>query len=1716
MSNKKSENNAQLHQNPIAIIGMASIFPQARNIQEYWENILKKVDCIIDVPPDRWKIADYYDPDPKTPDKSYSKRGGFIPDIDFDPTEFGLPPNLLESTDVSQLLSLLVAKEALQDAGYDEGHNPYSERTGVILGTVIGQQLMRPLIDRLQFPIWEKVLLSCGLSESDTHKVIEKIKSAYPNWEENSFPGFLSNVIAGRIANRLDLGGLNCTVDAACASSLAALRMAVSELSAHRTDMMLTGGVDIDNSILTYMCFSKTPAFSKKNNVRPFDIESDGMMVGEGLGMLVLKRLEDAERDGDRIYAVIKGIGASSDGKFKSIYAPRDAGQARALRRAYEDAGFAPAEVDLIEAHGTGTVAGDIAEAAGLQLVFSEGHPRANSIALGSVKSQVGHTKAAAGSASLIKAALALHHKVLPATINITKPNPKLGLDNSPFYLNTETRPWLRRAANTPRRAGVSSFGFGGTNYHIVLEEYSAEHNDGYRVNRTAQTVLLAGSGPEELLAVGREWLTRLQVKDAIRNYAELVENSRKLQPSEQEARLSFVAESLPEALELLGIALELLGKNSNQENWEHPRGIFYRRRALNPAGKVVALFSGQGAQYLEMGRSLALNFPPLRQTIASMDNLFIQDGLKPLSQVVYPTPVYDKESRVAQEEALQSTDYAQPAIGAMSVALYRMMEVAGFKADFAAGHSFGEFTALWAAGVLTDADYFTLVKARGQAMASPALEPDFESGTMLAVSGEVAQLKGMLQNHPDVSIANYNSPEQVVLAGAKAAVAAIQPVLKANGFNATPLPVSAAFHTTLVGHAQEPFARALRATKFNPPTIPVFSNATGQAHPSKPETIRREMESHMLKSVLFRQEIENIYEQGGFFFVEFGPRDILTNLVKAILGDKPHLVVALNASRQKDSDNQLRRAVAQLRVAGLQFGDIDPYDYKPAPTTARKPKLNVRLSGANFVSEATRKAFEVTLQDGFRLNLPMEEKVSIMPQEEPVQEPVQKPVQTTPVTPTIVEPESPQTVVSQVVDYGQALDLVERGMALFSEHQSGTLRVHEQYLQNQGDYSRGFFDLMKQQQELLLSGNAAPAPGVLDSLERNMMRFQDLQLETLHLHEQYLQGQTGYSQNIFELLQQQAGAAPTPYRVEAAPPRPRIAAPTPVQPAPKAVVAPVATPAPSSKVVETVAPAIVAAIPVAPPMPVAPAVPVLAETRKNEERSQESEANLSPNLSGGSRTAPTEFSDNRQPTTDNALNLGAMKTTLMEVVSEKTGYPTDMLEVEMDMEADLGIDSIKRVEILGAMQDRYPDLPRLNPEELAEMRTLGQILERMGGSADSSKEQGARSKNEESTPPSLLGKGAGGLGLSQLAPALIPTLLEVVSEKTGYPTDMLELDMDMEADLGIDSIKRVEILGAMQDRFPDLPRLNPEELAEMRTLGQIVERMGGSADRSKEQGANLSLNPLGGSRTAPTEFSDPRPPTPDPHFSSFPMNGVERETVRLKHLPLPDRLEFTPLGNYSCLLTDDGTPLTTGLAAGLTKLGWKVVVLSWPTSLVPASSTLPENIGRVTLEDLSEKSLEKAIKQVTEKFGTVGSFIHLNPRTSAGGVAFLEAEEQILKAIFLLARNLKKPLTEAGQHGRASFLTISRLDGKFGLDGQNYGAIGGGLFGLTKSLSQEWEKVHCRALDLSPELSDGQGVDYILAELYDPSRLMVEVAYGPEGRSTLVSEVAALNGRAG
>ncbi|MEJ5311419.1 MAG: beta-ketoacyl synthase N-terminal-like domain-containing protein [Anaerolineae bacterium] len=912
----------------IAIIGIAGIFPQAHNAQEYWDNILRKIDCITDVPPSRWNVDDYYDPDPDAPDKTYAKRGGFIPDIPFDPLEFGLPPNILEVTDVSQLLALVVARDLLADAGYANGRAFDRSRVGVILGVAGGQKLITPLASRLQYPVWRKVLLSSGIPEDEAERIIEKIKLAYIPWNENSFPGLLGNVIAGRVANRFDLGGTNCTVDAACASSLSALKMALSELTEGRADMMITGGVDTDNSPFMYLCFSKTPALSRRGESRPFDAEADGMLVGEGIGMVLLKRLADAERDGDKIYAVIKGIGSSSDGKFKSIYAPRPEGQAVALRRAYADAGCAPTDVGLIEAHGTGTRAGDPAEFEGLRAVFSSPDVGQTvslpSIALGSVKSQIGHTKAAAGAASLIKAALALHHKTLPPTLNVTRPNPQLGLETTPFYLNTESRPWIR-ANGTPRRAGVSAFGFGGTNFHVVLEEYTADHTGAYRLHRVAQPVLLHAETPAQLRAAVESALNDL-ADDANAAYSHLAARSRAPQIPAEAARLGFVAESPAEAVEMLQAALVTLQRQPDAASWEHPKGVSYRRQAV-AEGKIVALFPGQGSQYLNMGREIALNFPPLRQAYGQMDALFAQSGMTPLSDVVFPIPAFDEAQAKAQEAALRRTAYAQAAIGVFSAGLFTILRQAGFAPDFAAGHSFGELSALWAADVLDDADFFALVKARGQAMTPPDNgNAHGDVGGMAAVKGAVGDIQAALAAHPEVVIANFNAPTQSVLAGPTAAVKAAQADLQARGFTVTLLPVAAAFHTPLVGHASAPFAAAVAAATFRPARIPVYSNTTGQPYPADAQAAKEVLAQHILHPVLFTTQVENLYAAGGRIFVEIGPRRVVAGLVDDILGDRPHVTVALNPSRQKCSDRQLREAAVQLQVAGVALGDIDPY----------------------------------------------------------------------------------------------------------------------------------------------------------------------------------------------------------------------------------------------------------------------------------------------------------------------------------------------------------------------------------------------------------------------------------------------------------------------------------------------------------------------------------------------------------------------------------------------------------------------------------------------------------------------------------------------------------------------------------------------------------------------------------------------------------------------
>ncbi|WP_330147248.1 phosphopantetheine-binding protein [Shewanella oncorhynchi] len=1452
-SKKDKRLNKRLKDMPVAIVGMASIFANSRYLNKFWDLISEKIDAITDIPDTHWRAEDYYDADKSKADKSYCKRGGFLPEVDFNPMEFGLPPNILELTDTSQLLSLIVAKEVLADANLPTNYD--RDRIGITLGVGGGQKISQSLNSRLQYPVLKKVFKSSGLSDEDSEMLIKKFQDQYIHWEENSFPGSLGNVIAGRIANRFDFGGMNCVVDAACAGSLAAMRMALTELTEGRSDMMLTGGVCTDNSPSMYMSFSKTPAFTTNETIQPFDIDSKGMMIGEGIGMVALKRLEDAERDGDRIYAVIKGVGASSDGKFKSIYAPRPEGQAKALERAYDDAGFAPHSIGLVEAHGTGTAAGDVAEFNGLKSVFAQGNDTNQHIALGSVKSQVGHTKSTAGTAGVIKAALALHHKVLPATINVSKPNPKLNIESSPFYLNTETRPWFQRADATPRRAGVSSFGFGGTNFHLVLEEYKPEHSrdEQYRQRSVPQTLLFAAANKAALLSELKAALSQSVNTSANANKSSAASLNAIAQQyplralASTDARLGFVAKDIAQLQAQLNQSIAHLEsghlETSASEAWQLPSGISYRAKALvtetnskNDSNKVAALFAGQGSQYLNMGRELACHFPEMRQQVTASDKVFAHHGQTPLSNILYPIPAFDADAVKAQEAALTNTLFAQSAIGAISMAQYSLLTQAGFAPDMVAGHSFGELSALCAAGVISNEDYIELAFARGHAMAQVPSDTgtQVDLGTMFAIilkqKNDIDAINSCLAQFDGVKIANYNAPTQLVIAGGTEQTQLAAKAISELGFKAIALPVSGAFHTPLVGHAQKPFAKAIDKAKFSAPSVALYANGTGQLHPSDGKAIKAEFKQHMLQSVRFSEQLQAMYDAGARVFVEFGPKNILQKLVENTLGE--HLnelcLVSMNPNPKGDCDSQLRLAAVQLAVAGVALTEVDPYQAVTSQEIAEREApsaMNIKLTATNHISAATKAKMAKSLATGsVTSQVQYVDRIVETVVEREVEKIVEKEVIVEKVVEKIIEVEANQVATVEMKQTSPSVtqDLSNHqqqataqlnpsvsgdALTAFFSAQSQAAQLHQQFLAIPQQYGDTFTTLMTEQAKMASLGIAIP-----ESLQRSMEMFHQHQAQTLQSHAEFMQLQSSSSQAALAMLNNApinfTPAVASQPRATAPAPAPVAATTMPHNAAPVAAQAVATRPAVSTPVAPVVQTAPVAYAPavtvqVAPAAPAAPALVMPAVVMPE----------VTP-------AAPAT----------SGLSAALVQQTMMAVVADKTGYPTEMLELGMDMEADLGIDSIKRVEILGTVQDELPGLPELSPEDLAECRTLGEIVDYMQSKLtqnDKLPAVGSIIVAPITAANVATQVATAAPAVNGLSAALVQqTMMTVVADKTGYPTEMLELSMDMEADLGIDSIKRVEILGTVQDELPSLPELSPEDLAECRTLGEIVNYM--------------------------------------------------------------------------------------------------------------------------------------------------------------------------------------------------------------------------------------------------------------------------------------------------
>nr|WP_301364712.1 type I polyketide synthase [Streptomyces xanthophaeus] len=866
----------------IAIVGMACAYPGAPDLAAYWAMVLAGTDAVTEVPAERWDPALYYDADPaRAGERTPSRWGGFLGPVPFDALAHGIPPASLAGIEPVQLLALEISARALGDAGYGKDRAFDRSRTSVVFGAEAGTELAGAYGLRALHPAY--------LGELPA-----ELDEQLPRLTEDSFPGILANVIAGRVANRLDLGGANCTVDAACASSLAALDLACRQLRDHDSDMVLCGGADVHNGINDYLMFASVRALSPGGRCRPFDAAADGIALGEGVGALVLKRLADAERDGDRVYAVIKAVGAASDGRSLGLTAPRPEGQRRALERAYARAGVTPGEVGLIEAHGTGTVVGDSTELAVLTELFTASGAEPGSCALGSVKSQLGHTKCAAGLAGLIKAARAVHTGVRPPTLHIDTPNPAWRAETSPFSFDSEARPWPVPAQR--RFAGVSAFGFGGTNYHAVLAGHggSAEPRHGLE-EWPAELFCFRG---EDRRAAGRA-MARLA--------ARLEENDAAGRPWALRDLAAETAAAAPGPVMVAVVAGdldELAARLKQARTFTPGAGVHVREETAEP-GKVAFLFPGQGSQRPRMLAGLFTAFPALRELLDSAP--------PPVVSAMFPPAAFTAEGRTAQRAAVTDTRIAQPALGLAGAAAHLLLGELGVRPDCVAGHSYGELTALWAAGAYDTESLLRLSTRRAEAIVAAA---GADPGSMAAVSAAPQEVREIAARTGCV-VANHNAPRQCVISGPTAAVSRALTALHEAGFSADLLPVACAFHSPVVAGAAGSLASELATTPIRTPHTEIWSNTTADRYPTPPEDIRSLAARQVAEPVRFVEQVEAMYAAGVRTFVEAGPGRVLSGLVGRILSGRPHTVVPLDVPGEHGL-LRLVTAVAELMAAGV------------------------------------------------------------------------------------------------------------------------------------------------------------------------------------------------------------------------------------------------------------------------------------------------------------------------------------------------------------------------------------------------------------------------------------------------------------------------------------------------------------------------------------------------------------------------------------------------------------------------------------------------------------------------------------------------------------------------------------------------------------------------------------------------------------------------------
>lgn len=1308
---------------PIAIIGLGCMFPDSPNLRAYWQNIVKRFDAVREVPPDRWRVEDFFSTDRRARDKFYSKWAGVLGDVTFDPLKYHIPPNSLFSIEPVQLLALEVAGEALADAGYDRPDFP-RQRTAVIMASAGGHEhalryalrtLIRPYIRQVE-----------GLTDEERERISAGVERLLPEWSEDTFPGILTNLIAGRISNRFDLGGTNLAVDAACASSLAAVQIAVEQLRAGACDAALAGAADGSIGAFCFMSFAKTHALSPDGRSKSFDAEADGIGLGEGIGAVVLKRLRDAERDGDVIHAVIRGIGSSSDGRNRSLTAPSPPGQRLALERAYRDAGVSPASISFIEAHSTGTTVGDQAECEALTEFLSQSGARPRSCAVGSVKSMIGHTKAAAGLASLIKMTMALEHRILPPTIHVEKPNKVLCDPATPLYVNTENRPWFVANGQSPRRTGISAFGFGGTNFHAVLEEYGGAYHAGFQIDlnpRPCEVFAWRRPVRGEILQTARELAATLAQVPSL-DLAELAaavhnDEAQREQTAhgESRCRLAIVATSVADLAQKLTAAV---GNMDSGTSLTPASGIHYSELPAVGPEEVCFLFPGQGSQSVNMLRDLVVAHPELH-AMFEMADAEAQGILEhPLSSYIYPPPVFD-DSEPLLRQAINETRVAQPALAVVDLFCFELTKRYGIQPAMVAGHSFGEYVALSAAGSLSQRDLFRVSAMRGQA----AHQAGLETGGAMAAIGEGVEevMKALRELGIEALPANINAPHQTVIAGSVQAIDAAVAKLRQKRISARKLAVTGAFHTPALAEAAQELAVRLAAVPFQTPRCKVFSNTTADVYPNHADDMRRLLTRHMVEPVRFQEQVLHMYEQGARLFIEVGPGSVLTNLTSRILEERTFTALAA-APNGQDGWQGWGTLVASLIALGLPVRLERWFQHRRLPTcgvndlVAREKARHTPKATDWTVNSARARPVSGMAQPGLHPAEPSETLQTQSADTANGRQGGNDPSAATAgnghdrradATPSVgtrlpARSRSAATPAAPV-----SLDQSQRAAA--RPRPAGTSQpLPSRFSGRRPMTNNPTNQSMVPANPSVSDGNDTARIGVLGDFSQVMSQWLELQARQVQAQERFLET---HERVTLAYLAGPQDLPPLSVVTELAPPR----LGTPLESVASSLHRPVA-----SRVSAPSRPSQSAPAPI--PRRVAPA--------KVEEASPASPPSSTNGGLQGERATSQRLSSQTAPPPEvppSASRVPSMadsslpppteefRKELLAAVSERTGYPPEMLKEDALLETDLGIDSIKTVEVFGLLTRYHQFMPGsggMDEEllgEFAKLKTLGDII---------------------------------------------------------------------------------------------------------------------------------------------------------------------------------------------------------------------------------------------------------------------------------------------------------------------------------------------------------------------------------------------------------------------